>query len=147
MSSAATETVKTATVMTDAPAQHGLKKHTDGGWGLVPVQTRSERFRSRDVADFPAVTGREAVWKLTPVARIAELISGDLDGSPYPIEAPDVDGIALSWVDRDDARIGTAGEPEERASANAFMSCVLSCRRCMPSPWRCQPPKAPGCWA
>jgi Fe-S cluster assembly protein SufD len=120
MSSAATETVKTATVTTDSTAQHGLKKHSDGGWGLVPVQTRSERFRSRDVTDFPAVTGREAVWKLTPVARIAELLSGDLDGSPYPIEAPAVDGISLSWVDRDDSRVGSAGEPEERASANAF---------------------------
>lgn len=120
MSSAATETLTETGTVTDATAQHGLKKHTDGGWGLVPVQTRSERFRSRDVADFPAVTGREAVWKLTPIARIAELISGELDGSPYPIENTTADGFALSWVDRDDARIGTAGEPEERASANAW---------------------------
>jgi len=116
MTSAATNTI------TDAPAQHGLKKHSDGGWGLVPVQTRSERFRSRNVADFPAVTGREAVWKLTPVARIAELLSGELDGSAYPIEHPDVPGISVSWIGRDDERIGSAGEPEERASANAWSS-------------------------
>lgn len=116
MTSAATNTI------TDAPAQHGLKKHSDGGWGLVPVQTRSERFRSRNVADFPAVTGREAVWKLTPVARIAELLSGELDGSPYPIEHPEVPGVTVSWIDRDDERIGSAGEPEERASANAWSS-------------------------
>ncbi len=98
----------------------GYKKHTDGGWGLVPIQTRSERFTSTLVTDFPAVTGREAAWKLTPVDRIGDLIDGELDGSGYDVTASDVDGIAVEWVDRTDARIGTAGAPEDRASANAW---------------------------
>jgi Fe-S cluster assembly protein SufD len=87
---------------------------------FVPVQTRSLRFTSTDVDDFPAVTGREAVWKLTPIAQIDDLISGDLDGSPYPYELTAVDGVTAEWVDRSDTRVGSVGAPEERASANAW---------------------------
>jgi Fe-S cluster assembly protein SufD len=100
--------------------QLGYKKHTDGGWGLVPIQTRSERFASTNVEDFPAVTGREAVWKLTPIDRVADLIDGPLDGGVYDIDATLVEGVDVRWVDRTDTRIGSAGTPEERASANAW---------------------------
>jgi Fe-S cluster assembly protein SufD len=89
----------------------------------VPVQARNERFRSTDVADFPAVTGREAGWKLTPVDRIRPLIDGTLDGGRVEptvhIEGP---GGAVRWVGRDDPRIGRAGIPEDRAAANAWSS-------------------------
>ena len=94
--------------------QHGLKAHSDGP---VPVQTRSERFTSVDPADFAAVTGLELEWKLTPVASVRALIDGELDGSRY-----DVAGESLDWIPRDDPRIGSAGRPEERASANAWSS-------------------------
>ncbi len=94
--------------------QHGLKAHSDGP---IPVQTRSERFTSVDPSEFPAVTGLEAEWKLTPVALVRPLIDGELDGSPYPVT-----GAEVEWIARDDARIGSAGIPEERASANAWAS-------------------------
>ncbi|WP_353987828.1 Fe-S cluster assembly protein SufD [Ruicaihuangia caeni] len=105
---------------TTAPGQHGFKEHSDGGWGLVPVQTRSERFTSTQHDQHPPVTGREQEWKLTPVDRIRELIDGELDGAEYPIEHASVDGVTVEWIGRDDARIGRAGIPEERASANAW---------------------------
>ena len=98
--------------------QHGLVAHSDGAF--VPVQTRSERFRSVNVDDFEPVNGREHEWKLSPVAAFADLTSGKLDGSRLTIESTDVPGVAISWIDRTDARIGTAGIPEERASANAW---------------------------
>lgn len=44
---------------------------TDGAF--VPVQTRSERPRSFEPADFGTPTGREVNWKHTPIARIAPL--------------------------------------------------------------------------
>lgn len=100
--------------------QLGYKKHTDGGWGLVPIQTRSERFASPAVEDFPAVTGREAVWKLTPIDRVSDLIDGPLDGGDYAFTATETHGVDVRWVDRTDSRIGSAGTPEERASANAW---------------------------
>ncbi|GIT81709.1 Fe-S cluster assembly protein SufD [Leifsonia sp. LS1] len=86
----------------------------------VPVQTRSERFTSTDVADFPAVTGREVMWKYTPVARLTELLTGELDGSPYTVDVVDAPGVTTSWIARDDVRIGAAGLPEDRVSANAW---------------------------
>lgn len=85
----------------------------------VPVQTRSERFSSVARDDFAEVTGREVDWKFTPVDRLRELIDGELDGSPYAVIYPEVPGTTVEWVDRADARIGTAGTPEDRASANA----------------------------
>jgi Fe-S cluster assembly protein SufD len=105
------------------PEQHGATAHSDGGWGVsdkhyVPVQTRSGRFASTVHSDFPAVTGLESEWKLTPVARIRDLIDGELDGSPFEITS--TDDAAISWVDRTDARIGSAGTSEERAAANAW---------------------------
>ncbi|SIN74657.1 Fe-S cluster assembly protein SufD [Agromyces cerinus] len=107
----------TSTAMPTA-GQHGLVAHSDGAF--VPVQTRSERFRSVNVEDFAPITGREHEWKLSPVAAFADLTGGELDGSRLAIETTDASGISFSYIPRDDARIGTAGTPEERASANAW---------------------------
>ncbi|WP_235511066.1 Fe-S cluster assembly protein SufD [Agromyces sp. Root81] len=107
----------TSTAMPTA-GQHGLVAHSDGAF--VPVQTRSERFRSVNVEDFAPVSGREHEWKLSPVAAFADLTGGELDGSRLTIETTDVPGISFSYIPRDDARVGTAGTPEERASANAW---------------------------
>jgi Fe-S cluster assembly protein SufD len=121
MTNAATQTVDRTDGTTEhGTEQHGLKKHSDGGWGVVPVQTRSERFASVNVADFPAITGREAVWKYTPVDLLTDLTTGELDGSSYDIETTDAPGITIEWIDRTDPRVGQAGEPEDRASANAW---------------------------
>jgi Fe-S cluster assembly protein SufD len=107
----------TATPKTIETAGTAAPKHMRSA---VPVQTRSDRFKSTVVSEFPDVTGREAVWKYTPVARLAELISGELDGAPYVFDATVASGVSTEWVGRDDARIGSAGTPEDRASANAW---------------------------
>jgi Fe-S cluster assembly protein SufD len=100
--------------------QHGIKAHSDGRFGFVPVQTRNDRFKSVDVADFAPVTGREAVWKLSPVARFTDLTAGELDGAPYEVTSSPAPNVTIDWVGRDDARIGSVGKPEERAAANAW---------------------------
>jgi Fe-S cluster assembly protein SufD len=85
---------------------------------FVPVQTRSERPRSTSVEDFPAVTGREMEWKLSPVEKLRPLIDGDLDGSAYDIS---VTGDAhVEFVDAQSAKRGQAGLPEDRLTANAW---------------------------
>jgi Fe-S cluster assembly protein SufD len=109
------------------PEQHGLQAHSDGGWdanekGFVPVQTRSQRPKSFEHADFAPVTGVEADWKLTPVKLIKPLLDDALNGGNYPFETNAPDGVLVEWVARDDNRIATAGAPEERASANAWSS-------------------------
>ena len=107
----------------DPAVQHGAKAHSDGGWGepgYVPVQTRSERFSSVNHDDFPVVTGQEVDWKQTPIGLAKSLIDDELDGSPYELNAPDAAGATIEWVARTDSRVGSAGTPEDRASANAL---------------------------
>ncbi len=102
------------------------KQHSDGGWGLVPIQSRAGRFSSFDVADFEKVTGFEAEWKYTPIRKIASLLDGELDGSRYEftsvVTEGNADEISIGWAERSDPRIGIAGTPEERGSANAWSS-------------------------
>jgi Fe-S cluster assembly protein SufD len=113
----------TSTTESTAAERLGIRAHSDGPIARAsepPVQTRSERPKSVNHADFPEVTGFEAEWKLTPVDRIRSLIDGELDGSPYAIMYPEVEGTTVEWIPRTDARVGGAGMPEERASANAW---------------------------
>lgn len=111
----------TEAVATQETAQHGFTAHSDGAVAdSAPVQTRSERFTSTDVADFAEVTGREAVWKFAPVARLGELLNGPLDGSRIPLSLSEIEGIDQEWIGRDDSRIGRAGAPEERGAAAAW---------------------------
>lgn len=109
-----------------APATHApttdMQQHAHGPGSPVPVQTRNERFASAVHADFPAVTGRELEWKLTPVDTIRDLIDGELDGSAFPAEVSSAPGVQVEWISPDDARIGSAGLAEERAAANAWSS-------------------------
>ena len=86
----------------------------------VPVQTRSDRFASAVHGDFAEVTGRELEWRLTPVAAVRDLLDDELDGSPFPAVVTEAEGVTTEWIDRTDARIGTAGLAEERAAANAW---------------------------
>lgn len=118
-------TVTTATEMPTESAQidHsrlGSKQHTDGGWGLIPVQTRSARYSSFEVEDFETVSGFEAEWKHTPIPLIRELLTERADGSGYDYTVTSSGDTTVEWIDRTDARIGKVGAPEERASANAW---------------------------
>ncbi|MEO7147276.1 MAG: Fe-S cluster assembly protein SufD [Terrimesophilobacter sp.] len=100
------------------------KQHSDGGWGLIPIQSRAGRFASYDFADFEKVTGFEAEWKYTPIRDLSAVLDGTLDGGRYEytvdVDTELSDGILVDWVGRTDSRIGTVGRPEERASANAW---------------------------
>jgi Fe-S cluster assembly protein SufD len=86
----------------------------------VPVQTRSERFASGNVADYAPVTGREAEWKLSPVARLHPLTEGPLEGARYAIDPSSAEGFVCSWVTPEEAPRGVAGLAEDRAAANAW---------------------------
>jgi Fe-S cluster assembly protein SufD len=115
------------TAVPTSTTEHGNKAHSDGGWDAAdkssaPVQTRSDRFTSTDPSEFPEVQGFELEWKLTPLKTVAPLLNDKLDGSTYEYSSAPVDGVTLEWVDRTDARIGTTGQPEEKASANAWHS-------------------------
>ncbi len=95
--------------------------HGHGPGSPVPVQTRSERPSSYSVDDFPAVTGREVEWRYAPVRALGALLSGELDGSAWPVHIPEsTPGVAVEWIDHSDPMVGSVGKPEDRASANAW---------------------------
>ncbi|MGL4339808.1 MAG: Fe-S cluster assembly protein SufD [Rhodoglobus sp.] len=113
-------------VATQTPQQQGATAHSDGGWGqagYIPVQTRSARFSSFTHDDFASVTGLEAEWKLTPVSLVRTLLDDKLNGSAYSAHSDEIPGVSVEWVPREDPRVGRAGVPEERASANAWSHC------------------------
>ncbi|MCB1273361.1 MAG: Fe-S cluster assembly protein SufD [Leucobacter sp.] len=99
----------------------GHRAHSDGDWDhRVPVQTRSERFKSTDVSQFPEVTGREVNWKFTPISALRELLSGELAGGTPALEISDADGVEVSTIPMTSELVGRAGIPEDRAAANAW---------------------------
>lgn len=96
-------------------AQHGLSEHSHG-FG-APIQTRSERLRSGELADFPEISNREEQWKYLSAERIAGLDQPGLAEYSGDIAASFADGISSSWVDSDHELFGAAGLPEDRVSA------------------------------
>lgn len=104
--------------MTEIVTQPGIGEHSHGY--QVPVQTRSARFASTDVAEFVKPSVRELVWKNTPLDRLSPLLDV-LDGAPYPYEAVTPEGSHAEWVGRDDGVVGSSQTtPEDYVSAAAW---------------------------
>jgi Fe-S cluster assembly protein SufD len=84
-------------------------------------QTKAQALRSYDVADFPALTGREEDWRFTPLKRLRGLATGQPAGAAtvrhehgqLPI------GVTVSTVPHDDPRVGSVLTPFDRVSALA----------------------------
>ncbi|HKE66743.1 MAG TPA: Fe-S cluster assembly protein SufD [Micromonosporaceae bacterium] len=92
-----------------------------------PAKTRAHALRSFDVADFPALTGREEEWRFTPLKRLGGLATADgaWEGQPgfaaTSVEHDDLPaGVTVEWVGRDDGRIGSVLTPFDRISALAY---------------------------
>jgi Fe-S cluster assembly protein SufD len=98
--------------------------HTHGVGG-VPQSSRAARATSFDVADFPVPTGREEEWRFSPVDRLASLFApetGTLTGHGILTTVVNAPEVEVEIVDRDDARLGRAGRPGDRAAAVAWAS-------------------------
>ncbi|MBP1325236.1 Fe-S cluster assembly protein SufD [Leucobacter exalbidus] len=117
--------------------QHGFKAHSDGDWeNRAPIQTRSDRFKSTNLADFPEVTGREVNWKFTPVAQLKDLLSGDLQGGVLPSEIGEAEGVTVTTIPMDSELVGRAGIPEDQAAANAWGQAQVAQHILLTSPER-----------
>jgi len=104
----------------------GSTAHTDGGWDdktapVVPVQTRSERPTSFEIADFGQPTGREVNWKHTPVARLRAIFGAETAGADALRR--DVDSVAAHVVASSGLDAAVRGEhfrPEDVVAATAW---------------------------
>ena len=96
------------------------KPHSHGA-APVPGDSRGERHRSTDPAEFPVPTGREEEWRFTPLHRLRNLhddaVAGDGGVAVAVDAAPEVE---VEVVSRDDARLGRAGTPADRVAARAW---------------------------
>jgi Fe-S cluster assembly protein SufD len=102
------------------PVQHGMAEHSHGAG--IPVQTRSERLRSADVADFAPVSKREEQYRYVTSEQLAGLDADVLDEYVGDISIKHPDGVTTAWVSADYPAFGAAGLPEDRPSAAAWGS-------------------------
>jgi Fe-S cluster assembly protein SufD len=91
---------------------------------LIPPTSRAQGLRSYDVADYPALHGREEEWRFTPLKRLRGLatVDGTEDGvaAPRPEFGSLPDGVSVSTVEMSDPRVGSALTPFDRVSALAY---------------------------
>ncbi|GAA3189950.1 Fe-S cluster assembly protein SufD [Dactylosporangium siamense] len=86
---------------------------------LVPPKTRAQQVRSFDIADFPALTGREEEWRFTPLKRLRGLAT-EVAGAGASAPKVEVGELPAGvTVDSVDLRIGAALTPFDRISALA----------------------------
>jgi Fe-S cluster assembly protein SufD len=99
-----------------------VRESARGGSAEGPDSSRAGRHTSYDVADFAPLTGREEDFRFTPLKRLKGLHADALTG-PAPAVVVDAPApVRVETVGRDDARVGSAGIPEDRVSANAWSS-------------------------
>jgi len=89
---------------------------------VAPPKTKSQALRSFNVADFPALTGREEEWRFTPLRRLRGLANGD--GTDAGTLQHDYDplpgGMSVFTVDKADPGLGSVLVPFDRISALAW---------------------------
>jgi Fe-S cluster assembly protein SufD len=101
-------------------AGDAVKRHSHGGGVGIPDSSRAGRLTSYKLADFKPLTGMEEDWRFTPLKRLRGLHSEVLSGAAPTVVVTGPEQVTVESVGRDDQRIGTAGIPEDRVSANAW---------------------------
>ncbi|MDE2410087.1 MAG: SufD family Fe-S cluster assembly protein, partial [Actinomycetales bacterium] len=112
-------------VTLEPQAQPGSSAHSHGyvpGESDIPVQSRAERVRSTDVADFAPISRREEQWKYTTSEQILGLDEDALNEFMGDFELKAPDNVTTAWVGSEHPAFGAAGIPEDRASAAAWGS-------------------------
>ncbi len=88
-----------------------------------PAINKGEVFTSFDVHAFEIPSGRDEVWRFTPLRRLRGLHDGTAPATgTATVEVTPVDGVQVETVARDDARLGQAGVPFDRIAAQAYSS-------------------------
>jgi Fe-S cluster assembly protein SufD len=101
-------------------AGDAVKRHSHGGGVGIPDSSRAGRLTSYKLADFKPLTGMEEDWRFTPLKRLRGLHTAVLNGAAPAVSVTAPDAVTVETVGRDDKRIGSAGIPEDRVSANAW---------------------------
>ncbi|MGL4304723.1 MAG: Fe-S cluster assembly protein SufD [Mycobacteriaceae bacterium] len=92
------------------------------------IENKGSSFSSFDVNAFEVPSGRDELWRFTPLRRLRGLH----DGSAPPtgmaqIEVQAPKSVVTELVPRSDVRLGQAGIPADRVAAQAFSSFSKAC--------------------
>ncbi|MEW9873010.1 Fe-S cluster assembly protein SufD [Arthrobacter sp. HS15c] len=101
-------------------AGEAVKSHSHGGGVGIPDSSRAGRLTSYTLSDFKPLTGLEEDWRFTPLKRLRGLHNEVLAGAAPTVTVSGPDRVTVETVARGDKRIGSAGIPEDRVSANAW---------------------------
>jgi Fe-S cluster assembly protein SufD len=97
-----------------------MAEHSHGAG--VPLQIRSARLRSANVADFGPVSRVEEQYRYITSERLAGLDADSLDEYIGDISIKHPEGVTTAWVGAEHPSFGGAGLPEDRPSAAAWGS-------------------------
>ncbi|GAA2380959.1 MULTISPECIES: Fe-S cluster assembly protein SufD [Gordonia] len=88
------------------------------------VVNKGELFTSYDVDAFEVPSQREEAWRFTPFRRLHGLHDGTAlaTGTTSVQVSGDAEGVTAETVGREDPRLGEAGVPFDRVSAQAYSS-------------------------
>ncbi|GAA2843048.1 Fe-S cluster assembly protein SufD [Crossiella cryophila] len=101
----------------------GVKPHSHGAGAVVPDASRAEWFSSFDVTEFEVPTGREELWRFTPLKRLRNLHDGSAPASgTTAVEVSAAPEVNVETIERGDTRLGVAGVPADRVAAQAWCS-------------------------
>jgi Fe-S cluster assembly protein SufD len=95
----------------------GNQGHSHGPGSPVPLQARSERTTSYDVAAFPVPNGREEEWRFTPVKALKALFADEAGTETPKIDATAPEGVVVETVRADAVKALT---PQDRIAAIAW---------------------------
>ncbi|KHL05208.1 Fe-S cluster assembly protein SufD [Sinomonas humi] len=114
------ESLSPTPVATGPLGGDAAKSHSHGGGYGIPDSSRAGRLTSYRLADFPELKGTEEEWRFTPLRRLGGLHKDALDGAAPAVAVEAPEQVRVETVGREDPRIGSAGVPEDRVSANAW---------------------------
>ena len=100
---------------------------------LTPAQDLLPRVTSRDIAQFPMPNGREEVWRFTPLAAFARVLSGDVSDAHLDWDTELPPGVTLTELAVGDPQLETLPMPVDRTSALAVANSGGAMRLSIPA--------------
>ncbi len=87
------------------------------------IKNKGELFSSFDVDAFEVPSGRDEIWRFTPLKRLRGLHDGSaVANGKAQITVSEQPGVRTETVRRGDERLGQGGIPTDRVAAQAFSS-------------------------
>ncbi|BBY21043.1 Fe-S cluster assembly protein SufD [Mycobacterium stomatepiae] len=99
----------------------GLTEAVEGS--ALTAANKGELFASFGVGAFEVPSGRDEIWRFTPLRRLRGLHDGSaVANGKAQISVGEQPGVTVETVRRGDERLGQGGVPADRVAAQAFSS-------------------------